>query len=263
MNSASPNASERDCPFGLRLPDYHEITGLTADQALALLTRYWISTGDEMGPGSKPDWACTLTYDGLVVLQAFVHADKNTLALKGPYEVRYLLEAITNRILADLVLDTPTHQDFTVDGMVKHLAERGCGAVQHSNHWKIGYVPLKPAHPWDVAQAYVFHRNIDQLLLNSDEDFQVVPGSGALRDQLLSLSGFALETGHLLHLLIYIAGPSGWDATVHAWEIGLVGYKVEIDPLTSSGPSIARLQRVEDPDRIFTEATAERTPPEY
>lgn len=269
MNSGPITAMLTSTDFGLRLPDRAMVTGLTAQEAYDLLKGYWKITGDEMGPRRggvyRPlNWTCELTFRGLVVVQGILSPIQRTIQVrepsKEPHHIAELLRLILKWTCADLVLDTPLREDLTVDGMLQYLQERGCGAVEHSAQWEVGYFPYSSGgHPWDVAQVIVFHPDAGTIQLPSDcgADYLELSGSAPLRNQLLSLSSFALETGHLLHDYVFIAGPNGWTTTVHAWELGLVGYTIVADRGTVSGAKAFLLQRVEGPDQVVVEATHE------
>lgn len=249
MTSAPVTVTARSRHFGLRLPNRDEITGLSAKQVNALLDDFW----KDQQRGDL-DWKCALTYRGQVVKQC------GDLMIELPNQVSWVLEQIARYGEAEVQLEEPNRDTPRgVDGVLEYLQSGGCGALQRSKQWRIGYVPQSGC-PWPVSQIHLFHRTAIFVMDESDaQNFQMLPGYASLRDQLLSLPGFPLETGFLPHHYIVIDGPGGWRSMIHAWDLGLVGYKVERNRVTSpdSGPYAYLLLRVDAPGEIVTEAMAE------
>lgn len=108
--------------------------------------------------------------------------------------------------------------------------------------WRVVYTTrAESKSPWPIAQVFLVHRSNPSFNPAWDDTGQTLPGEGTLRDQLLTLPLFSIETGYFLHYEICIVSevdiplgghvPCDWDHSgrtlLKSWDLGLEGYRAQ------------------------------------
>lgn len=238
----------RSRKLGLSLPS-GEFHGLTPRQAQECLADYRSTHPD----GATADFPCVLTYQGQVASHCFLGA------IKTPNHIWNALQLLRNEGSATFTLVelSEVAAPSGPDTALAWLHRMGCGAVCRSRRWRIEFTPdLYPKHPWPTAQVFLFYTGKSSIRRSKPYGYcQTLRGEGSLRDQFLALALFSLETGYYLPDTISITGPNVWRTQLHAWDLGLSGYRVWHHPKPLFRPRTYILQRVDGPGQYETLAT--------